>query len=130
LQLCVTVGQKESEAGDGGVPRLEFRSVQLLGTQFEPSASYRFRLFAAADYQQGASSCATSSLKPIARLDVDAGTFEANRSYTLVASGAVAPASTCTTVNSSSLIRQTCALSVDRLNAQIQIVPNDLPPSR
>jgi hypothetical protein len=127
LHLCVTVDQKESEPGDGGLARFEFRSVSGLGNQFDPHASYRFRLFVEAEYQQGQSSCATTSLRPVARLDVDAGTFEPNRSYTLIATGAVAPASVCTSVNSSSLIRQTCARPVDALNAQLQYVPNELP---
>jgi hypothetical protein len=126
LRLCITVDKKESEPGDGGVARFEFRSVATVGTEFSPSVGYRFRLFAESDYQAGMDSCATTSLKPVARLDVGAGGFQADRSYTLVASGAVTPASTCTSLNATKLIRQDCARSVDALNAQIQIVPNEL----
>jgi hypothetical protein len=127
LRLCVTVDMKESEPRDGGVARFEFRQVAPVGTNFDPRASYSFRLFAESDYQAGRGSCATTSLKPVAKLDVDAGAFSADRSYTLVASGAVAPANTCTSVNATKLVRQDCARAVDALNAQIQIVPNELP---
>jgi hypothetical protein len=127
LRLCVTVDMKESEPRDGGVARFDFRQVAPVGTNFDPRASYSFRLFAESDYQAGRGSCATTSLKPVAKLDVDAGVFSADRSYTLVASGAVAPANTCTSVNTTKLVRQDCARAVDALQAQIQIVPNELP---
>lgn len=126
LRLCVTVDMKESEPLDGGVARFEFRQVAAVGTRFDPRASYSFRLFAESDYQPGMGTCATTSLKPVAKLDVDAGTFGADQSYTLVATGAVVPANACTSVNATKLVRQDCARAVDGLNAHIQIVPNEL----
>jgi hypothetical protein len=109
LRLCVTVGTMEgSELGDAGATAFAFRTYALLGDDLDPTKAYRFRVFVQSAFAAEQKTCATTSLKPVAELTVDAEFFKRGRSYTLVAWGAQTPEAICTSMRGS-LIRPGCA---------------------
>ena len=126
LHLCMTVGTMEgSERGDAGAGGFDFRNYVALGDDLDPALGYRFRVFAQSAYAAEQKSCATTSMKPVAELMVEAGRFKAGRSYSLVAWGALAPDSICTTYVQGSLIRPGCAQSGDKLQARLEIIEDE-----
>jgi hypothetical protein len=124
LHLCVTTGTMEGgELSDAGAG-FEFRNYSRLSDDLDPAQAYRFRVFIQAEYEQEQKTCATTSLKPVAELLVDAGTFAAGSSYSLVAWGARFPESICTTSTPGTLVRPGCELANNALRARLQIIDN------
>ena len=122
LHLCMTVGGMEKGDSLNGSQGFAFRNYASVASDLEPALSYRFRMFVQADFPQGSSACATTSLKPVVELVVDAARFQAGGSYTLIAWGAISSDSLCT--GATPLVRASCARPSDQLRPRLELIDN------
>jgi len=122
LHLCMTVGGMEVADTFNGPQGFEFRNFTPIGSDLDPAVTYRFRLFVQADFPTGPNACATTSLKPVAELQLDPAHFAAGGSYTLVAWGALSSDSICT--GTTPLVRPSCARPADMLRPRIDVLEN------
>jgi hypothetical protein len=124
LRLCVTEGTVERSVLPGrdseGVP---FRMRARLGQSFAAPLAYRFRFFARDAFDAENKGCATTSLAPVAQLEVDKGTFEAGGSYTLAVMGALSPEGLCFPKEQPPLVQPGCTgRDPSSLVASVQVI--------
>ncbi|MFT3921416.1 MAG: hypothetical protein QM778_02655 [Myxococcales bacterium] len=133
VRVCVTAGSLVNPVqpplrADG----IAFRDTQTLAPLFKPlqsGSNYRIRVFASTKFEQPnmlnsgtAQDCATTSLTPLADLNVAGKSFVGGRPYSLLLTGAVALSAVCAPVDDRSVVRAGCPGKPDDLVAKLQLL--------